>query len=123
MNALRRHGLLAVGAILGLSGNAAANDYPTVDRVVYVRECMRQHPGPEFEMLSKCSCALDALARTMPFDEFTTLRTATLANSIGGERGNVIRDTEVLQKEIRRFREVQANAKKGCFILSDPVDR
>ena len=42
---------------------AVANDFPTIERVNYVLECMREHPGAEFEMSSKCSCALDALAR------------------------------------------------------------
>lgn len=110
--------LLAAGAV-ALGGARAAdrpNDFPTVDRVLYVQECMRQHPGPHYEMVNKCSCALDALAREVSFDDYTAMSTATNANSIGGERGNTIRDTELLQKQIRRYREVQAKAKAGCFI-------
>ena len=95
---------------------ALANDFPTVDRVLYVQECMRQNPGPFYEMVNKCSCAVDALAREVSFDDYTAMSTATNANSIGGERGNTIRDTELLQKQIRRYREVQAKAKAGCFI-------
>ncbi len=110
--------LLAAGALALGSGHAAdrPNDFPTVDRVLYVQECMRQHPGPHYEMVNKCSCALDAMAREISFDDYTAMSTATNANSIGGERGNTIRDTELLQKQIRRFREVQAKAKAGCFI-------
>ena len=40
-------------SLLAAVGAAQAHDYPTADRVLYVQECMRQHPGPEFEMLSK----------------------------------------------------------------------
>lgn len=114
--------------VLLLAASATASavqayNYPTADRVVYVQECMQQHPGPQFEMLSKCSCTLDRLAKKIPLDQFTTMSTATNASSIGGERGNTIRDTEMLQKEIKRFRELQSVAKKSCFILSEPVKR
>ena len=108
-------------ASLCAAGAAQAYNYPTADRVVYVQECMRQHPGPSFEMLSKCSCTLDKLAQKVPLDQFTAMSTATNANSIGGERGNTIRDTEMLQKQIKRFRELQTEAKKSCFITSEPV--
>ncbi len=104
----------------GVAAPAFAHDYPTPDRVVFVNECMRQHPGHYYEMLNKCSCTLDKLASQLKFDEFDSMVTATNANSIGGERGNTIRDTESLQKEIRRFRELQAAAKKSCFINTDP---
>jgi hypothetical protein len=109
----------AVLALALLSGAQAAdrvNNFPTVDRVLYVQECMRQHPGPHYEMVNKCSCALDALAREVSFEDYTSMATATNANSIGGERGNTIRDTELLQAQIKRYREAQAKAKAGCFI-------
>jgi hypothetical protein len=114
--------LVAVPLLVATRAQAAPSkhDYPTADRVNYVLECLRQHPGPEYEMLSKCSCALDKLAAQVPFDDFTSMSTATNANSIGGERGNYIRDTETLQKQIRRFRDLQSQAKKSCFIASEP---
>ena len=116
---------LAFG-VAALSGTARAadrvNDFPTVDRVLYVQECMRAHPGPHYEMVNKCSCALDALAREVSFDDYVTMSTATTANSIGGERGNTIRDTEQLQAQIKRYRELQVRAKGGCFI-STPSPR
>lgn len=106
-------------ATASLAAPASAHDYPTADRVVFVNECMRQHPGHYYEMLNKCSCTLDKLATQLKFEEFDAMVTATNANSIGGERGNTIRDTEVLQKEIRRYRDLQAAAKKSCFINID----
>lgn len=105
--------------LASLGTPASAHDYPTADRVTYVNECMRQHPGHYYEMLNKCSCTLDKLASQLTFDEFDSMVTATNANSIGGERGNTIRDSESLQKEIRRFRDMQATAKKSCFINLD----
>jgi hypothetical protein len=117
MKHLLRPLLCASLALLG--GTAAANDFPTVERVTYVQECMRTHPGPNYEMVNKCSCALDALAKDVKHVDYVEMNTASNANSIGGERGNTIRDTEVLQTKIKRYRELQARAKKGCFIDPD----
>jgi hypothetical protein len=77
---------------------------------------MRAHPGPHYEMVNKCSCALDALAGQVKYDDYVTMATATNANSIGGERGGTIRDTEMLQVQIKRLRELQTSVKSGCFI-------
>ncbi len=93
-----------------------ANDFPTVDRVLYVQECMRAHPGPAFEMANKCSCALDALAREITYDDYVTLSTIAKAISIGGERGGAIRDVPAYEAPLKRYRELQANAEKGCFL-------
>lgn len=99
---------------------AWANDFPTVDRVLYVQECMNGRPGPYYEMANKCSCALDALAREISFDDYVQISTAAKATSIGGERGSYIRDVEQLQAQARRYRELQAKAKSGCFLGADP---
>ena len=119
MNTLPRRLLLAPASLL-LALPALANDFPTVDRVLYVQECMNGRPGPYYEMVNKCSCALDALASEIKFDDYVQISTAAKANSIGGERGSYIRDTEVLQAQIKRYRELQAKAKTGCFLGPDP---
>lgn len=108
--------LAVLAQALALPALARDNDFPTVDRVLYVQECMRQNPGPHYEMVNKCACALDQLAEQVSFDDYVTMSTATNANSIGGERGNSIRDTELLQVQIRRYRDLQAKVKKSCFI-------
>jgi hypothetical protein len=113
---------LAAGlAALAVSAPARAEaghlaEFPTVDRVLYVQECMRAHPGPHYEMVNKCACALDRLAGELSFDDYVHLSTAANANTIGGERGGVIRDSEALQVDVRRYRALQAKVKKACFI-------
>ena len=109
-------GAAVLAALLIGSGAARANDFPTADRVLYVEDCMRANPGPYFEMVSKCSCAVDALAAEVKYEEYTTMQTISNGMSIGGERGNSIRDTPVLQPELKKYRELQAKVKKGCFI-------
>lgn len=117
--------VLAAAAVAVLGGCAtadavdarAAHDYPTLDRVRYVFTCMRDNPGPPaYEMMAKCSCAIDAIAKEVPHDKFETMATAFDANTIGGERGSYIRDAKAMQAEVRAYRDLQARVKKACFI-------
>ncbi len=114
---------LAALILAAIAPCAAAHDYPTADRVVFVQACMRDHPGPHYEMINKCACAIDKIASTVPFDEFVDMNTATNANTIGGERGSYIRDVELLQKDIRKYRRILGEAKKSCFIDLDAPAR
>ena len=118
MNALRQ---LALACALPLVAPAArANDFPTVERVLYVQECMRANPGPHYEMVNKCSCALDRLAAEVKLDDYVTMVTVVNAMSIGGERGGELRDNETLKPQIARYRELQAKVQKACFINTGP---
>ena len=103
-------------ALLVGSGAARANDFPTSARVLYVEDCIRANPGAYFEMVNKCSCAVDAFAAEVKYDEYTSMQTISNGMSIGGERGNAIRGTAALQPELKKYRELQAKVKKGCFI-------
>jgi hypothetical protein len=113
-----RHSLLTLSALLLVSGAAQANDFPTAERVLYVQECMRTHPGSQFEMTNKCACALDTLAADISYDEYVTMSTVSKATTIAGERGGVIRDAPSLAPLAKRYRELQAKANKACFISS-----
>lgn len=105
-----------LGVLLAANGSAHANDFPTSSRVLYVDECVRSHPGTYFEMVSKCSCVVDDLAAALGYDEFTTMQTIANGMSIGGERGGAIRDAPSLQPELKKYREMQAQARKACFL-------
>ncbi len=97
---------------------AAANDFPTVDRVLYVQECMKNHPGAYYEMVNKCSCALDTLAREVKHEDYVDMNTVVNAMSIGGERGNSLRDNDSVKPQLKRWRELQAKVKGACFIAT-----
>ena len=109
--------LCACALPLVAHGVALANDFPTLDRVLYVHECMAAHPGAtQFEMTSKCSCAVDALASQVKYDDYVSMSTAAKATTIAGERGGEIRESEQMQAEIKRYRALQAAAEKSCFL-------
>jgi len=111
---------LLAATLLVSAGAAAAHDYPTADRVIYVQECMRTHPGPHYEMLNKCACALDRTATELSYDDFVTTMTTVNAATIGGERGSEFRDNASVQPTIKRWREMQARVQQACF-LAEPV--
>jgi hypothetical protein len=102
--------------VLASTTTAYAYDYPTLDRVEYVEKCMVDSGGSRHEMLYKCSCAIDAVAKEMPYEEYVDASTAANAMSIGGERGGVIRDSQVGKDLAAKFRAVQGKAKKSCFL-------
>lgn len=107
-------GLLAGAA----PATARDNDFPTVDRVLYVQECMRSHPGGgHYEMVNKCACAQEHLAAEISFDDYVNMSTAANATTISGERGGYIRDNEPLQELIKRYRALQTRVKKACFVI------
>lgn len=103
-------------ATLAAAAPALANDFPTADRVLYVQECMKANPGPYYEMISKCSCALDALASEVSYDDYVNMTTVVNAITIGGERGGELRDNETVKPQIKRYRDLQTKVKQGCFI-------
>jgi hypothetical protein len=106
------------GVILltALASGVGAHEYPTIDRVEYVRVCMRDNPGPTHEMVYKCSCVIDAIAKDMSYEDYVDTSTAANAFTIGGQIGESVRDSETIKKMAARFREAQANAKKACFV-------
>ena len=115
MNTLHRAAIASAG-LLCAGTAASANDFPTAERVLYVQECIKNNPGPHFEMINKCSCAIDAMAGEVPYDDYVGMITVVNAMSIGGERGGALRDNESVKPQIKRYRELETKVHKACFI-------
>jgi hypothetical protein len=99
------------------AGAAAANDFPTLERVLFVEGCVREHADrPRQEMLYKCSCAVDAIAEDASYDEFVEMATANDAGQIAGERGTQVRESAEGRSLTKRYKELRAKAAKSCFI-------
>ncbi len=95
----------------------SANDFPTLDRVLFVEGCVRDHTDRSHqEMIYKCSCAVDVLAAELHYDEFVELSTAMDAGQIAGERGTAVRDSEQGKDMTKRFKIARAKAYDSCFI-------
>lgn len=102
-------------ALLLASGDALADDYPTVDRVQYVLECMKNHEG-KYEYLYKCSCAIDTIAKNMPYDTYVEAASIARYAGMGGERMGVFRDSDEMRALAKKWKAVEADANRACFI-------
>src|SRR5215470_11359960 len=114
---------IGVGALMLLlvsapSGRAASNnDFPTIERVLFVETCAREHPDrPRQEMLYKCSCALDAIASELRYEQYVELSTAADAGQIAGERGTAVRDSAEGKSMGARYKAVRSKAFSSCLI-------
>ena len=94
---------------------AAAHDYPTVDRVEFVLECMQKNAGKQ-EFLYKCACVIDEIAQRFTYDEFVEASTAARFQSLGGERGGVFRDPPKTRETAKNYLQVQNDAMKRCAV-------
>ena len=95
---------------------AHANDFPTRARVEFVLDCMRSSKAPQQESMYKCSCAIDEIASKVKYATWVDLATVANAITIAGERGGVMRDMKDGRKIAASYRELQAAAKKHCFL-------
>ena len=110
---MKKH--LAWLVLLLLPGTAFAYNYPTIDRVEFVLQCMEEHPG-KFEYLYKCSCVIDSIAKKLKYDDYVEFYTASRGQRTGGEAGGIFRDPPEIKKMAKRYDEIKAKAGKECFI-------
>jgi hypothetical protein len=110
--------LVAMTAALRAWGEEArGNDFPTVERVLFVEACVREHPDrARTEMLYKCSCAIDRIAAELSYAEYVDASTAFAAGQVAGERGTHIRESSTGEDLAARYRQARANARKACML-------
>ena len=106
---------LACTSVLLHARVALAYDYPTVDRVEFVLECMQRNDGKQ-EFLYKCSCVVDDLAQKYSYDDFVEASTAARYQTLGGERGGVFRDPQQTRESAKRFLQARSEAMKRCAV-------
>ena len=112
--------LSSLGISLLLAANAvptaaSANDFPTTSRVEYVIECMKTHGG-KYEYLYKCSCAVDEIAKQVPFDEYVEISTALRHQTLGGQRGAEFRDPANVKGMASKYKTIERRAADACFV-------
>ena len=110
---------IAAAAVLALgllpTTVVRADAYPTVDRVEYVLECMKNNGGTQ-AYLYKCSCAIDGIAARMPYEEYVAASAVARYQNMGGERAGVFRDPEDMKALAKRYRTLHAEVKKSCDV-------
>ncbi|MGQ0594141.1 MAG: hypothetical protein ACT4QB_16285 [Gammaproteobacteria bacterium] len=115
LEARAARGVLAVW-LLAPGMAVEANDFPTLDRVDQVLTCMRGHGGQTLDNLYACSCAVDAVAAALSYDDFVEATTFKGFKSMPGERGGLFRESARGQKLVERLEEAEERAARSCFV-------
>ncbi|OUV29152.1 MAG: hypothetical protein CBC60_05100 [Betaproteobacteria bacterium TMED100] len=89
------------------------NTFPTIDRVLYVNECIREHGGG-LDSLYKCSCVMDYFIENLTYEEFDNMDASSHGINTTGERSAIWRDPKGVRDGISRLKDVQSLAKKKC---------
>lgn len=91
------------------------NDFPTLERVEYVLQCMQEHGGQNYDNLYHCVCAVDTIAGMMSHEDFAQARTYTYLFDLPGERGGEFRDPPESEQLRAKLKEAKAAAQRSCF--------
>ena len=94
---------------------ASAHDYPTVARVEYVNDCIGKNGG-KLAALYQCSCVIDRIANALTYDDFVEASTFAKYAALPGQGGGIFRDSDQARKLAKSFRDLEADAWRGCGI-------
>ena len=105
--------LMVYPYVYGKDGN-----FPTIDRVLYVNECIREHGGG-LDSLYKCSCVMDYFIENLTYEEFDNMDASSHGINTTGERSAIWRDPKGVRDGINRLMDVKSLAKKKCNLKGE----
>lgn len=103
------------GAALLQALPASAHDYPTYERVQFAVDCMQRHGGA-YDLIYKCSCAIDKVSEQFTIDEFVDMQTSLNASDMTGQRGGELRGNPQVRDSAKRYRQTIQSAMQSCGI-------
>ena len=104
-------------ALFFVFSHASANEYPTVEIVRFVVNCMADNGGQTEENLYACTCRFDALSSVITFDEYEMVSVYRRNKDMPGEKGGAFRDRRRSTKDLRdKYDEAEKNAVSACPI-------
>lgn len=89
--------------------------YPTSAKADYVIGCMASN-GQTHEMLQKCSCSIDLIAKAIPYEEYVRVSTLlSLQQMSGAGRNAAYKNSAWSKNAVAKLREAQADSTLRCF--------
>jgi hypothetical protein len=107
--------LALIGGGLLPARQASAHDYPTYERVQFALDCMQRNGGA-YDLIYKCSCAIDKVAEQYTIDEFVDMQTSLNASDMTGQRGGELRGNPQVRESSKRYRQAVLSATQSCGI-------
>jgi len=109
-------GALMISVCYG--SGAFANDFPTQARVEYVIGCMNKLGAQIYENMYACSCSIDKIAATIPYQKYVEATTLGVLIKTPGEKGGAFRDVPDAREFIGSVRDLEKNTLDSCMIKS-----
>lgn len=98
---------------MSFSVHSQNNEYPTIDRVLFVNECVREHGGG-LDSLYKCSCVMDYFVKNLTYAEFDNMDASAHGINTTGERSALWRDPKEIKEGINKLKLTKEKAKLSC---------
>ncbi|MFZ4499728.1 MAG: hypothetical protein ACOYMX_08485 [Burkholderiales bacterium] len=92
---------------------AAPQDFPTIDRHLFVNECMQENGG-SLDAMYKCSCVMDQLAANLTYEQFQDGDVAQHGANTGGKRAALFRDPDSVKQSAKTLSAAKDAAAKAC---------
>ena len=108
---------IVLAGLLVMPLHALADDYPTMESVRYVLDCMVELGGQNEENLYACSCRHDYIAANIPFAEFEQATFFQRYDQMPGKRGGLVRDNEEAPQLKKHLNEVKTQAAANCPVV------
>lgn len=115
-NVTKSASLRVLPILLLLSAPVSANDFPTLERVKFVQECMSLKGGPTYVNMYGCSCVIDKIAGAMPFEEYVHADAFVRLRNMRGERGGYFRSSKDSRSARNALLTLRDQAEKDCFV-------
>lgn len=107
-----KHGVFFV--LLSFAIQVIANDYPTNDRVSYVLGCFQELGRNTMDDLQTCSCRIDAIASSIPFEQYSYAETYERNKRMTGEKGGVFRGNASAKAFTEKLNAAKQHAENQC---------
>ncbi len=106
------------------SSFAARNEYPTVDTVRFVVNCMADNGGQTEENLYACTCRFDVINAAFTFAEYEEVSVYVRNKAMPGEKGGVFRDLSRNIKDLSaKYAQISKQAASACPIAKRVIRR
>jgi len=109
--------LIVLATFLVLPLQVVADDYPTMESVRYVLDCMAELGGETEEHLYTCTCRHDHIAANMPFEKYEQATFFERYNKMPGKRGGLVRDNEEGPGLREQLKQVKIDAAANCPVV------
>lgn len=106
--------VLIVVSLLTMPFSVSAHEYPTIDTVRFVINCMAEQGAQTEENLYVCTCRHDVFTELMSFAEYDDATFFEHNKKMPGKRGAMVRDNEKAIKDSGKLEQVQQEANARC---------